>query len=398
MLLLFIPRTATTVGARVAYSPPILWGSGCTWGADASTWGAALLTAGIPNLYVAVEGELVTGCRVARWRMGRDDWFATLQPSSGSFSAVGTLTASPNDLVVVSTDAGLLWSGYIDDVTTTIDLAGTWTTFTATDIIGRLGMTIKPLGNLSVGGDTHRWMEYAGGALSPDLEDATEYLLGLYAPGITVTVGDSAGTLPTLDDEWYDPPDLTLLEVLNTLERSSNAMMATQPDGSIVIVMRDALVAASVEMTPLTGDDGPAEWTESTSRANVINHWLLERPAYHQETVLDETSATSANAYGDRSYSVSDYQCSGYSHFSSALRTAMATPRAIVTGATIHVRELGQGALFLAPLSWVTHDGDTWQVMSVEHDVQPGAGMWSVNITADASQNAITGNTEPAAA
>ena len=377
-----------------AYSPPILWGSGCTWGAAASTWGASLTTSGRPNLYVAVEGEL-QDVRSASWRLGRDDWFDVLQPSSGSFGIVGTTTAQPNDDIVVTCDAGLLWYGNVDEVTETIDLSGTWSNITATDIIGRLGTTAKPMGQVTVGSDTFRWLVYSPDALGGTLDECAQFLIDSYAPyAATITVGDSAGSLPTLPDSWYDPPDVTLLEVLNVLERSSNAMMALQPDGSIIIVMRDALVAGSVTMTALTGNDAPFEWNEATSRSSVINHWVLERPAYFQTTVLDTTDTDSVLAYGDRTYSVSDYQGTGYTHFSSALRTALADPRPRVTGAGIHVRDLSQGALFLAPLSWITHDGDTWQVMSVEHSVTPGAE-WTVTITADVSQNAIVGSAEP---
>lgn len=376
-----------------AYSPPILWGSGCTWGAAASTWGASLTTSGSPNVYVAVEGEL-QDAQAASWRLGRDDWFDVLQPSSGTFSIIGTTTAQPNDDIIVTCDAGLLWSGNVDEVTETIDLTGTWSTITATDIIGKLGTTVKPMGQVAVGSDTFRWLVYTDGGVGGTLDEAAQYLLDLYATGVGITVGDSAGTLPTLLDAWYDPPDVTLLQVLNVLEQSSNAMMALQPDGSIIIVMRDALVAASVDMTPLTGRDAPSSWNVTTGRSSVINHWVLEKPAYYQSTVLDTTDTASVLAYGDRTYSVTDYQCSGYSHFSSALRTALAEPRPRVTGASIHITDLGQGALFLAPLSWLTYDGDTWQVMSVEHSATPG-GDWVVTITADVSQNAIVGSSEP---
>lgn len=378
-----------------AYSPPILWGSGCTWGAAASTWGASLVTSGAPNLYVAVEGEL-QNAQSASWRLGRDDWFDVLQPSAGTFTVVGAATAQPNDDIVVTCDAGLLWSGNVDDVTVMTDLTGTWSTITATDAIGRLGTTVKPMGQVTVGSDTFRWLVYAdptGGSI--DLYDALGYLFDLYAPYQTYAAGDYAGTLPTLLNSWYDPPDVTLLELLNVLERSSNAMLALQPDGSIIFVMRDALVAGSVAMTALTGNDAPATWSETTGRSSVINHWVLEKPAYFQTTVLDTTDADSVAAYGDRTYTVSDYQCSGYSHFTSALRTALAEPRPRVTSATIHVRDLGQGAMFLAPLSWITHDGDTWQVMSIAHDVTPGNGNWTVTLTADVSQNAIVGSAEP---
>lgn len=371
------------------YAPPPLWSSGVTWDGSSATWLGTLPSSGRPNLYLSINGTLSTVVMSAHWRLGRSDWFDVLSPNSGSFTTKGAVTADPNDEVVLSTDSGVLWVGYVDDVSVTVDLTGTWSTVNATDVIGRLGLTVKPPGKLVVGPDRIPFFPLLGMTLD---EVATEYIDTYAGVSIDVVVGDSAGTLPAFID-WYQPGTPPLLEVLNQCERSSNAMMALQPDGSIIIVMRDALVAGSVITNALTGRDTPFAWSETTSRATVINHLVFEQPAYDDTTVLDTTDATSLALYGDRTYSISDYLCSSASHFTTALRTALASPRAQVTGASIHVSDLSQKAILLAPLAWISYSGDTWQVMSIEHNVTPGE--WTATITADASQNAITGNAEP---
>jgi hypothetical protein len=371
------------------YAPPPLWSSGVEWDGASAEWLGTLPSSGRPNLYVAINGELSSVAMSGTWRLGRSDWFDVLSPNTGSFSMKGAVTADPNDEIVVSTDSGVLWVGYVDDVSTTRDLTGTWTSINATDVIGRMGLTVKPPGKLTVGPDRFPYFPLLG----LTLEDvATEYIAAYAGVTIDVVVGDSAGTLPTLID-WYEPGTPPLLELLNQCERSSNAMMALQPDGSIIIVMRDALVAGSVTIHDLTGLDTPFSWAETTSRSTVLNHLVFERPAYDDTTVLDTTDTASLALYGDRTYSISDYLCSTATHFSTDLRTAIASPRAQVTGAAIHVSDLSQAAILLAPLSWVDHEGDVWQVMSIEHNVTPNE--WTVTITADASQNALTGNAEP---
>jgi hypothetical protein len=376
------------------YAPPPLWSSGVEWSGSSATWLGTLPSSGRPNLYVSIAGELSTVAMSGSWRLGRSDWFDVLSPNTGSFSMKGTVTANVNDEIVVSTDSGVLWVGYVDDVSTTKDLTGTWTTVNATDVIGRMGLTIKPPGRVTVGPDTYLIFYLAGGTGVPGgtLDEVFRDYLALAGFDIDVTVGDSAGTLPTHID-WYDASPVTLLELLNLCEKSANAMAALQRDGSIVVVMRDALVAGSVAMTSLTGLSTPFTWSVTASRSSIINHLVFERPAYDDTTVLDATNATSLALYGDRTYSITDYVCSSASHFSTALRTAIASPRSQVTGADIHISDLSQGALLLAPLSWVQYDGDVWQVMSIEHRVTPSE--WTVSLTADASQNAITGNAEP---
>ena len=109
--------------------------------------------------------------------------------------------------------------------------------------------------------------------------------------------------------------------------------------------------------------------------------------------VLDASTASSIAAYGESSYEVAGYMDTTAAHFPSAMRTALATPRRVVTRGEFPVSDLRQQLLLLQPFSWVSCDGDTWQVMSVAHDTSPSG--WSMTITADVSQNAMAGTTDP---
>lgn len=347
-----------------------------------------------PALYISIGGRDTEEITSARWRLGRNDWFDVLTPNQATFTFTGAPTVELGEEIILSTDDGSVWTGDVDRIEVTEQTDGTFVTSVgATDIIGRLGKAVKPPGTLTISagpkqGD-YRYFPLAGDTLEDVANDVLSELTG---DTITVTIGDSAGTLPTLID-WYDPPKVTALDLLNNLERTSNAMMALQSDGTIIIVMRDYLTASSVEVIDLAGDDTPYLWSTSLDRGNLINHWSLTQPAYDPVEVLDEKDSTSIADYGDHSYTVDDYLCDTATHFTAGMKAAMAVPRTIVSEGRIHVQDLTQQALRLEPLSWIAYGGDTWQVMSVSHEVS--LNEWNVAITADVSQNAMAGETEP---
>jgi hypothetical protein len=528
---------------------PSLWSSGVEWataeteGADAY-WVDELPSSGRPHVFVAIEGNLVNGfgddsvaLQSGSWNLGRRDWFDVLTPGTATFTFFGVVDAEAGDEVVVSCEAGVLWVGNVNDRTETQHTAGHFTTtLTATDAVGRLSTAVVPDGKLTVGDDVYIILFLTLDAPSAATDDVIRWLMDTYgAEDVGLAVGDSAGTLPNLTD-WYEPPDgLTLLDILNQIERTANAMLALQPDGSLLLTMRDSLpqsdnlvtndgfetnttgwaaylsgaiarstsspitgtasgritssttqysgttydltgitfragttyrfslshqlisgsdswyaqiygagsdsnyedftasgtagtvtvywtptadrsaaglwigcntttssvlaiddvtVVETVGVVNLANDDAPYEWTKTTSASDIINHWVLERPQYHDaDPVLDEADADSVTAYGDRSYSVGNYLCTTATHFTSGLKAAMKEPRAIVTDGRFHIHDLGQQVLFLAPLSWVRQGDDVWQIMSVRHDFSGSS--WDMTVTADVSQNAMTGEEEP---
>lgn len=379
-------------------SLPAVWGSGIQWGSF--KWGQTTTT-GRPTLYVAIDGTLRGEASGARFRMGRGGWFEPLSPNQASIDLVGDFNILPNSEVVLTCGAGALWKGYVDGQSSTYRVGDAIrTTINATDIVGRLGGSIKAQGKVYTGGGTivARWFN-VGSIKDPlgtygDLVDVAEGYLAEYAPdlGIDVVLGTSTGTLPTLTDWFFDAPGplpkKTLLELLNQAELSSNAMMAMQPDGSLLVVPRAPSGLASVSMT----DVSPGNSTWRRGRDTVINRWLLEQPAYDDNTVLDTTDTASFEAYGEQSFEVQDYLCTTAAHFGSSFRTALASPRWLATYDKT-ISSLSDPWLLIAPLSWVYDGSDIFQVMSVEHEVT--LSEWRVTLELDASQDALNGATEP---
>lgn len=376
----------------MTYSPPAIWGSGITWGSF--TWGAAFATSGPAYLYASLDGVPLTVAQAARWRIGRSDWFDVLSPSTASVTVTGSVTVTPNQKLMLSTDAGLLWTGWTDEASTATDANGfSTTTITATDIIGRLGVSIKAPGKIYAGPTLqYRWFPigYYG-----DLLAVVAQYLADYAPdlSIAVTEGDSTGTLPALTSWFFSAPGpapkKTLLELLNQAELSSNAVLSLTPAGDLVATMRYPVGSATV--VDLDGYQGA--WTRTRGRSSVINHWIIEEPETEDNTVLDSSDAASIALYGERTMELTDYLSTTAAHFPTAFRDALAAPRYLIPSATFPIGDSGHPALLLSPLSWVTLDGDTWQVMSVEHDVTPDR--WTVTLSLDASQNALSGEPEP---
>ena len=247
---------------------PSLWGAGAQWapvetsGTEgywlAEDWRDGLT--GRPHPFVAIDGQLVNGfgddsvsLQAGTWTLGRSDWFDVLSPGSASFTFFGSVDAAVGARVVVSCERGILWAGNVTSSTTTQATDGTFrTTVSATDAVGRLAKTVHPTGLLTVGPDQFvlLFLGYADGnqADSYGTRDILRFLLDTYgASDVPLSVGDSIGTLPTLID-WYEPPEVTLLDVLNTIERTANAMLALQPDGSLLLVVRDAVVSTDATL------------------------------------------------------------------------------------------------------------------------------------------------------
>lgn len=268
---------------------PSIWSGGAEWG-PAETAGADgywladdwnIDMTGRPHPFVAIAGKLVNGfgddsvsLQSGSWDLGRRDWFDVLTSSTASFGFFGSVDAASGDEVVVSTESGVLWVGNVNGVTQTQNTDGTFTTqVSAVDAIGRLGQTVPPNGQLTVGADTYEILYTGLDAASYGTEDVIRWFLDTFgAADVGLTVGDSAGTLPTLTD-WYEPPELTLLDVLNTIERTANAMMTLQPDGSLLITMREAVVDPTItingefetDTTGWTADAGGSIARSSTS-------------------------------------------------------------------------------------------------------------------------------------
>lgn len=362
---------------------PSRWGSGVRWGPvdDDLTkgyWGPVPVAAGRPNIFVSINGVLQPTTSAVTCRQGRAGWFDDLTPNNASITFTDAATGSVGDPVVIMTETRVLWTGVLETLTTSKQPAnGRYTsTATAVDGLSRHGLA-KITASLTYGGQTLTQL------IAAVMRD-----LGL--DPVTIAVGDSATALPTLS-ATSSPTGKTLLEYIQQAEKSSNALMLYQPDGSFLVVTRDAIAAVSVDVLDLIGVNSPGSWTVDTNKASVINHWSLTDTS--DTNRLEETDADSVALYGESAYVIDDYMDTSATHFKAELRAAVANPRPIVTSATFPITSTEQAVLGLKPLDWVSFDGDTWQVMSVEHNVSPGE--WTMTITADVSQNYMAGATEP---
>lgn len=397
-------------GGTTAATPPVpsttdnapsLWSGGVHWGDDAAAfgdgtdayWGASTVPprSGAPRLSVAIAGELVMDLlRSASWSLGRQDWLSTLNATSGTFDFVDEPIAAPNDSIVVGLmsdteeyHSDALWVGRVDDVTVTRDLDGNVsTTVSATDVIGVLGQAKSPV-TIAAGYTLQTLVERLA-------EDA----------GVALDI-DVIGTLPTLNAAT----DLSgsVLDLVNRAERSSNALLFLTGSGRLRAAVRAATGASSVRVFTLDGPESPAGWTEQTSLRNVITRWQLGDGSTWTTETLATTYGDGDDHYGDRPFTATDLLITDPAPYANLISAdVLANPRPIVTDAPFHVRDLEQQVLTIDPLDRVVNDGTTWQVMSVSHAVKPirvedgqTIAEWTVNITADATQEALEGAPEP---
>lgn len=376
---------------------PSLWDGGVEWGTAATEgangyWQAsdtASQFTGKPVLSVAIGGKRISGQFLgASWTLGRSDWLSTLAPNSASLTFFGGVDADPNDVVVISvevddadpdTHPDPFWTGRVETYNESQDVTGNIiSTVSATDMVGMLGQVKMP--------------SSLGTGVIGTLETLTESLALDYGSLVVDVVTDD-----TLDDIFGDPDpiDSTLLEFINRMEKTCNALLFLQGDGTLKAVVRKAL-GGSVVVVPLAGLDAPNSWDTQLSLGNVINKWKFGGIGSWTSSggALDITA--SSDLYGVRSYEITDMLApseASYGGASAGLLTALATPRSVLTSATFPNPDLSSNVLWFDPLDYVSRDSTTWQVMQVAHNVTPGD--WQVTIAADQTQGSIVGGSDP---
>lgn len=341
--------------------------------------GPVTIAAARPTIFVSINGVLQPTVSSAQWRAGRDGWFSDLVPSTASIGFTDAVTGEIGDEVMIMTETGLLWRGRVETIANDKQLStGAYEgSVTAVDRLAALGIS--------------EYTGVLGSASGYTLATLIPFVMGLIGiDPVTIVEGDSATALPALVNTTLIR-GRTMLEYIQLAERSSNALMTLQPDGSLLAVTRDALSAGSVDVLDLVGPNAPRAWKVEELKSSVINKWLFTDAG---STVrLDTSDTASIEEYGENAYIIDDYMDDDVDHWSSALRTAVASPRPVVTRGEFPITSTDQAVLHLKPLDWVSFDGDTWQVMSVEHNVT--VSEWSLTITADVSQNYMAGAAEP---
>lgn len=374
---------AATVGTPEVNAPS-LWSGGIRWdGAapEAGYWQSSANPTdrtGVPDISIAIGGELsLSVCRSASWSLGRQEWLSVLQPAGASLEIEGAVTFDPMTEVVIgvmsdTTDqhSASLWVGYAETLSETTDASGRVTTnVSCVDVIGRLGQARMPSGSWT--GTLAEVVEAIGLELAVPLQVIDEGRGYEYPVGGTRTSGETA------------------LSFVNRCEQGSNALLALRGDGRLEAVHRVAILPEDVPTpTPLTGSDIAADWTRERSPTNVVNWW--------GDAGWDTTAAAaSRRSYGPRTYEPDRSLELLDSWVDLIFSDILVTPRWQLASARFPIKDLGQPALFLDPLGWVTLDGTDWQVMSVQHDVRPGHS-WTTTITADQTQAGLFGVYEEA--
>lgn len=371
----------------VATMTTSVWSGGAKWGPSSNTmvWAPSGATpSGRPVPAVAIGGTTINNqVQSASWSLGPSDPFADLTPADATFTFIGQLSVEPDDAMVISTGWGPMWGGRVVSVSETLGVDGLYrTTVTATDKVGQMGLAALRKVPGKVG----------------TLVEVIEYLARV--AGVRVTVTDaSTGTygLITLQRFAYWSQTFTgsMLEYLNIAARSSNAMVALQPDGSLRVMTREALTSAPTTVT-LTGDNSPSSWTRTRAWGNDVNRWTLTAP---NDVDYEQAIPADIRAHGERAFTVDNWLDAGDTPPWMALANPFLdwwayTPSArwVVTDGQFVVGDLDQEELLtLAPLDWITVLGETWQVMSMQWSIDgPGQPM-RLAITADSFLTVMSG-------
>lgn len=187
----------------------------------------------LPTLTATIDGASVTSSmQSASWSLGPSDFLADLAPSTASLSFKGQVTAAVRDEVVISSDSGVQWTGYVDTITETRDVAGNyWTSIGATDVVGTLGSASLEEAAPASGG-SHQIAETLATAAGITLDGVNDSFdsIALLSWGVSY-----AGTTFTG----------TVLEYINLAARSANEMAAMHPDGSLHFLSRTRLAYIS---------------------------------------------------------------------------------------------------------------------------------------------------------
>lgn len=371
-----IRRVVLLVALALLWAPMTrsIWSGGVKWGPSASGVVAKWMPdgaspSGDPVPDIAIAGAMVLNqLQSAQWSLGPSTPFDDLSPSSASFTFVGQVSAVPGDVLIVSTGWGVMWVGRVDSIQDQLDRAGKhWSTVNATDLLGVLGLA------------SLRKVNGYSGKLYTVLTQLAS------VAGITLTVTDvTVGTYPLPDllkfSGFVTTYTGTVLDYMNIAARSSNAMIALQGDGSLKTMLRQHLPSAP-SATTMSGANAPSSWTKTTAWGNDINRWTFTDP--NGNLFAQNQIPADILAHGERAFTVDNELTNVTTHWTEWwLYTP--TARAVVTDGQFVVSDLNQSALLaLDPLDWITVNGETWQVMSMQWSVDAPGQPMRLSVTAD---------------
>lgn len=335
------------------------WSGGVTWSGTGKWMPDGLTASGRLMPSVSIGGNLQTACMSASWRLGISGFLDSLSPGTCTLMFTGAVYFDIGSSIVLTVPDGTLWVGRVDTVVLTYPPSSNivWTTITGTDTLGALGAA-----------------ELVGEGLtsfdSTLLTAIEQYSL---AAGVVVDAVDMSSGLPYVDTTA--PYTGSLLGAINAVAATSNAMLALQRDGSIGIVMREAVTPSGAVDISNRYDDYVATYS---AEAN-INKWFdasLGVP-WSQDT-------TDIAAYGERTYSTdAGFETIGPAHFDdwTSYGGHGGSPRALVTVRLPLKSWADSDLMLLNPFDWTEDYTVAYQVMSIQHDATPD--LWTVTLNLD---------------
>lgn len=340
-----------------------------------------LTQTGRPTLKVAVNGEEVLDeLQTANWRLGKEDWFAPLEPNSGSLTFIGLVDAVVGDDVVVYNEFGPLWSGSADDVVSVSDSDGLWrTTIAVIDVLGRIGKT--ELIDVAESGNTPPGTQLTA-------QEHISAVLSEY--GINVTFEESTSNPVSGGYAEFTNPAYTgdLIGYINAVADRGNMVIVLNRQGNLIWTKRQPY-AYTVQAIPLVGDDSPSQWIETFSKAAIINRIYSEDSGGSVYVEINDTDSQAI--YGIKEYTFdAPNSWTGYNggEFSDDLMEGLAEGRPIIEG-KFYVTDLQQRSVSIEPLDVVEHFDVAYAITSVEHVVTRDA--WEVNVNAERDLNGLHG-------
>lgn len=373
------------------------WSGGATWSGTAKWMPDGSPTGPFPMVHVSIGGTLIEGLQSADWGLGPTDWLAPLSPASGSFVFAGSLSVSPRDQIVVTCPAGALWVGYVDTVNAMRDVDGAWfTTVSAADSLARLGTASE----LSVFTPTDG---------TTAMEMAVQ---GAFAAGTVLSVADQSSGLPDLDYSGTQYKG-SVVDFMNRAFKSSNAMAAAQRDGSVLVLMREALPGSGINGTFEVNTTGWSGYTggsiarsTTTPISGVADAQVTAIASQYSGAVYPITgtfkagvtyrlSATVQAISGETDWYIQCYGSYDSSPFTSFVATGTATvqtsdftPDVDVTDMEVYV-----GVIDGSPSAGVLAMDDV-TVTVAPVDVDGRIGVWATNTSAETDINVWYDSTE----
>ena len=214
----------------------------------------------------------------ASFSNGRSDWFASLGPSSASFTVVDDLSwVLPGDALVLTMGAEPLWTGKVDTVTLNREPGQPdTTTLTGTDFVGQLGEA--RLRNETIATDS--------------MDQQLVEVLGIADLTATVKRAPFAGDLGFLS-EWLGFTG-SVLDWITAAEKYANAIVALDANGDIRVCGRAPLPDFGERIDDPAGDSFP-------SIPAPTSLWRMDDPS---TGIADNLGVANGTAIGTPGYGV----------------------------------------------------------------------------------------------